>query len=149
MSAEGPTDPRGPLLAATLDTLVPAEDGFPGGSIALEHVAAVLDGDGGAAALLAEALAQIGRAAQRFPRGLAGLTGPEREALLREVERELPRPFAALVLHTYNGYYSHPNVVRLLGLPPEPPQPRGYALEPSDLALLERVRRRGPIYRPA
>ena len=40
MSA-GPLAARRDLLALVLDTLVPADDGFPGGSVALDHVLAM------------------------------------------------------------------------------------------------------------
>jgi len=132
------------LLGAVLDTIVPAEGSFPGaGAVALDYVWRVLQRGDETAALLAGMLEQIARLRQ----DVAGLPPAEREAELRRVEQEHPRAFAALVLHTYSGYYSDPAVVGLLGLPPEPPQPRGYTLESGDLAMLERVRRRGPLYR--
>jgi hypothetical protein len=53
------------------------------------------------------------------------------------------------VQHTYSGYYSHPTVIRLLGLEARPPQPRGYHLEPLDFTLLDNVKQRGSLYRQA
>jgi len=57
--------------------------------------------------------------------------------------------FSDLVTHTYSGYYCNPLIIRILSLDVRPPQPRGYELEPIDLSLLDRVRQRKPLYRPA
>jgi choline dehydrogenase-like flavoprotein len=43
--------------------------------------------------------------------------------------------------------YSHPTIVRLLGMEGRPPQPRGHHLEPLDLSLLDNIKQRQPIYR--
>ena len=65
--------------------------------------------------------------------------------ILQRVEQAQPTFFAALVEHTYRGYYTHPQVQRTLGS--RPPQPIGYNLPPFDPALLDLQRRRAPFWR--
>ena len=57
--------------------------------------------------------------------------------------------FEALVRHTYDGYYGHPNIVARLGLDPGPLHPRGHRIESRDAPDLARVIARGPLYRRA
>ncbi|MDU9007090.1 hypothetical protein [Sedimentitalea todarodis] len=44
-------------------------------------------------------------------------------------------------------YYRDPRVMRALGMEVRPPFPQGFDVEPSDLSLLEPVRKRASIYR--
>ena len=46
-------------------------------------------------------------------------------------------------------YYRDDRVMRSLGMEPRAPFPRGFDVEQGDWSLLEPVRRRGTIYRPA
>ena len=71
----------------------------------------------------------------------------DRETVLRRVEESQPDAFAALVRHTYFGYYGHPTVITALGLDPTPVQPRGHQPDPLEPPDLARVTERGPIYR--
>jgi hypothetical protein len=52
-----------------------------------------------------------------------------------------------LMLYTFGCYYKHPRVLAHYGLKAGAPHPNGYDVAPTDLALLEPVRRRGAIYR--
>ena len=52
-------------------------------------------------------------------------------------------------MHTYNGYYSNPQVVEALGLEPRPPQPGGHVVEVGDFSSLDAVQSRGQAYRDA
>ena len=143
MTAPLSSDERS-LLASVLDELVPPSgDGrLPGaGELGLAaHVDEATRGPGLRAALV-EALAQL--AAQ----GFAGLAPPEKRARLEALARQAPAVFDAILLSTYGGYYHQPRVVEALGLPPRPPFPQGYAVAPTDFALLDPVRRRPPLYR--
>jgi hypothetical protein len=134
------------LLIPILDALVPPGGNFPGaGTVALDHILAAAAASPDLDALLCRALHAIGEAAGA--NHFASMTEDDRETVLRRVEESQPDAFAALVRHTYFGYYGHPTVVTALGLDPTPVQPRGHhpeALEPPDLA---RVTERGPIYR--
>jgi hypothetical protein len=137
------------LLRLVLNRLVPAGGGFPAaGDLGIvEH----LDQAGGAAPgsrrLLLEGLRRIEILAGQSG-GFATLPGEKQDAVLRDVENRHPAAFEALLQQTYCAYYSHPTVVRLLGVE-GPPQPRGFPLEPFDSGLIENIRRRSPIYRRA
>jgi hypothetical protein len=137
------------LLAAVLDTLVPAAEGFPeSGALALDHVLGIAGASAEAGSLLARALDAIHAAAGAGEaRGFVGSSVAGREDLLRRVERSHPEAFDALVRHTYDGFYSHPATIARLGLEPGPVQPRGHRIEPVALPDLTRVAARGPIFR--
>jgi hypothetical protein len=133
------------LLASVLDRLVPARDDgrAPGaGALGLAdflETAAARDPelrralDAALPALAADGFARLAPDAQ-----IARLTALSQQA---------PADFAALVQRTYQGYYQHPRVVEALGLPPRPPFPEGYAVAPTDFALLDPVRAREKLYR--
>ena len=88
-------------------------------------------------------------AAAKLGPGFEELDGGQRDEVLRGVESDSPQFFDMLVRHTYNGYYSNPKVVELLGLDPSPPQPRGNRVERGDLSSLQLVIERGQAYRDA
>ncbi len=72
--------------------------------------------------------------------------------MLREIEITRPGAFEQVVKAAYSAYYTDPAVrdviARLTGYENRPPQPLGYQLPEFDESLLERVRSRGPIWRP-
>ena len=144
MSAS-PLAARRDLLALVLDSLVPAGDGFPAGSVALEHVLAMAAASPDVASMFERALQAIDEAAGAFAR----LSADGRERVLGRVEETHGAPFDALVRHTYDAYYSHPAVLGRLGLEPGPVQPRGHRIESAELPDLRRVVARGRLYRPA
>jgi gluconate 2-dehydrogenase subunit 3-like protein len=136
------------VLAAVLDDLVPAGDGFPGaGAVALDHVLGVAAASPDVDRLLSAGLGAVETAAGGAD--LATLDAGAREALLRSVEAAHPVFFDTLVRHVYDGYYSHPDVVTRLGLDPRPPQPHGHRIEWREDMDLSRVVARGRRYRPA
>ena len=143
MSA-APLAARRDLLALVLDTLVPAGDGFPAGSVALDHVLATAAASAEVASILERGLQAIDETGAGFAR----LDTDNRERALARVEQTHPALFDALVRHAYDGYYSHPAVLGRLGLEPGPVQPRGHRIETAELPDLGRVIARGPIYRP-
>jgi hypothetical protein len=112
---------------------------------------------------LASRIAQIPELAEVIEQGLsaleelatrrgaeeyAALPQPERLGALNEVAAAQPVFLPGLVFQTYLAYYQHPRVVEALGMPPRPPFPLGYEMQPSDLdSLLGEVRQRGKIYR--
>ncbi len=142
------------LLTAVLDRLVPARAGLAGagglgGAAVLERTLAAspalrrLFFEG----LIAIDLASAARDVPSPVRGFAELTPDEQDTVLRAVEVALPAFFAALVDHAYRGYYTRPEVHRLIGHASRPPQPLGHHLPPFDPALLVRQRRRPPFWR--
>ena len=66
---------------------------------------------------------------------------------MRQVEADHTEFFDLLVRQTYNGYYTDPKVVELIGMEPRPPQPMGHRLEMGDLTLIENVKWRSIAYR--
>lgn len=139
------------LLTAVLDTLVPAAGDFPGaGAVAVDHVLAIAAESADLASLLALGLQKVEEAARSAGAPEFGrLDADGRETVLRHVEREHVDVFEALVRHTYDGYYGHPNIVARLGLDPGPLHPRGHRIESRDAPDLARVIARGPLYRRA
>jgi len=138
------------LLVSVLNRIVPAAGAFPGaGDLG---VASYLDRVVGQSAalrrLFAQGLVQITLMSQtQYAQPFTMLLEEQRDTVLRQVETTAPEFFEVLVTHTYSGYYSHPTIVRLLGMEGRPPQPRGYHLEPLDLSLLDNNKQRQPIYR--
>src|SRR5215831_8850505 len=140
------------LLVSVLNRIIPATGAFPGAGDL--DVASYLDRVVGQSTalkrLFAQGLVQITLTSQaQHAQPFTALSEGQRDAVLHHVEATAPEFFEALVTHTYSGYYSHPTIVRLLGMEGRPPQPRGYHLEPLDLSLLERIKQRQPIYRQA
>ncbi len=93
------------------------------------------------------ALAELAR--ENDAESLADIPQPERAALLRELTARAPAFLPGLMFHTYAGYYQQPAVLEGLGVPPRPPFPEGYDLEPGDLGLLDPVRARPRLWRDA
>ena len=140
------------LLVRVLNCLVPAAGAFPGAGDL--DVASYLDRVVGQSAalkrLFAQGFVQLTLTSQaQYAQPFTMLLEGQCDAVLRHVETMAPEFFEALVTHTYSGYYSHPAIVRLLGMEGRPPQPRGHHLEPLDLNLLDNIKQRQPIYREA
>lgn len=127
-------------LIALLDTLLPGNEGaapLP----AFSQAGIDLD--------LLEASAQPVLAAMDQVAFARGSTA-DRVALLREIERSLPDAFRTFLGQALAAYYQTPRVQAALGWRSEPPQPTGHRLSAGDDAawqLLEKVRKRGPLWR--
>ena len=139
------------LLTVVLDRIIPPQGDMPGAGEA--GTADYLDGIAAESAQLARlfsaGLQDIEISASRSGSDFGELDGDQRDDVLRGVEASNSEFFDALIRHTYNGYYSNPKVVELLGLDPRPPQPRGNRVERGDLSSLEVVVERGQAYRDA
>jgi hypothetical protein len=146
------SDEQRRLLVAVLDRIVPPRDDLAG--------AGGLGGD----ATIDRTLTQTPRLRRLFLEGLAeiALTGARltgrdfltldaatQEDVLRAVEAAQPDFFAALVEHTYRGYYTHPKVQAAIGYPTRPPQPLGHTLAPFSEELLQIQQGRVPFWRRA
>jgi hypothetical protein len=73
-----------------------------------------------------------------------------RIAFIRQVQQDAPATLQALLSAILPDYYESPAVLSALGWRADPPQPAGHALIDMDgatRAALERVRRRGKLWR--
>ena len=138
------------LLVAVLDRIVPPTGALSG--------AGSLGGD----AAIDRTLAQTPRLRRLFLSGLAeievtaaretgqafsALDGERQDGVLKSVEQAEPAFFAALVEHTYRGYYVRPEVQAAVGFITRPPQPLGHELAPWREDLLQLQVSREPFWR--
>ena len=127
-------------LLALLDTLLP---GYDGAAPLPAFSRAEID-PAGLEVSAQPILAAIDEPA--FARG----TIADRVALLRQIERHMPDAFRIFLGRALAAYYQAPRVQAALGWRAEPPQPMGHRLSPGDEAawqLLEKVRKRDPLWR--
>jgi hypothetical protein len=87
------------------------------------------------------------RARERDGHDFASLAPDDRRELLEAVSADQPVFLPTLLFHVYQAYYAHPTVLEALGMPPRPPYPLGYEIEPDDFGLLDAVRSRKRLYR--
>ena len=139
------------LITAVLDRLIPHQDDMPGaGEVGTaDYLDGLVSNSARLARLFSAGLQDIEIAASRRGASFDELSGDQKDEVLRGVEADSSDFFDLLVRHTYNGYYSNPKVVELLGLDPRPPQPRGNRVERGDLSSLQVVVERGQAYRDA
>jgi hypothetical protein len=138
------------LLRSVLNCIVPAHGDLPGA------------GDLEVGASIERTLAESTRLRRLFLDGLTAIaiaaqyqTGLEFSQLdaarqvtvLQAVEQRWSDFFAALVEHTYRGYYTLAAVQLAVGFEPRPPQPLGHQLPPFDPAVLDVQRQRAPFWR--
>jgi hypothetical protein len=134
------------LLRVVLNRVIPPSDQLPGaGDVDVDDsIERAMAESVELRRLLLDGLSEIAIEAQR---SLADLDRASQTLVLESVERRSPRFFAALVEHTYRGYYVLPVVQRAVGYEARPPQPLGHALPPFDSALLAQQRSRPPFWR--
>jgi hypothetical protein len=134
-------------LASLLDEIIPPSgDGrLPGaGELGLgNYIEQALQQAPELRSMIVQGLAELDEVARRrHDQPFVALSQQEKVALLNEQGFLFP-----LLFHIYVGYYQNVRVVTALGLDPRPPHPKGYEMEPSDLTLLDAVRRRRKLYR--
>ncbi len=147
----------GRLLKAVLDEIIPASaDGrIPAaGALGIAvHLARAAADSPALAALLRQSLAEVARLAEERGTSFEALDASRRADVVEALKREAPEAFAALLRHTYMGYYSRADIRPHFGLSDRPTQPEGYELaddDPDELAdLVASVRGRGRCYRVA
>ncbi len=139
------------LISAVLDRLIPSQGDMPGaGEVGTaDYLDEIVAGSTQLARLFTHGLQDIEIAASRLGSDFGELSDAQQDETLRGAETDDPEFFDVLIRHTYNGYYSNPRIVELLGLDPKPPQPRGNRVERGDLSSLEVVVERGQAYRDA
>jgi len=97
-------------------------------------------------ALVREALDQLARLAGQ---ALADLDPARREAVAVQLRASGGDAVMTLTRVVLQCYYRDDRAVRSLGLEPRPPYPKGHVLEDGDWSLLDPVRARPPMWRPA
>ncbi len=149
ISARFFSDDQRELVVRVLDRIIPANDKMPsGGEIAVDFLNGFAGGAPQRKRLFGEGLMNIeAEASHRHSRAFQELTGDQKDQVLQQVEAGHPAFFDQLVRQTYNGYYTNPRVVELLGLETRPPQPLGYRVEAGDFSSIERVKQRGSAHR--
>lgn len=80
---------------------------------------------------------------------LAALSRDRQAALLARLRAELPGGLGVVEAVVTRAYYRDARVLASLGVEPRPPFPKGFEVENVDLSLLDPVRQRGSICRPA
>lgn len=139
-------------LACVLDAIIPpsADGRLPGaGELGLvSAVEAAVRKTPDLEPALDEGLAALGeRARSRGESAFSALPAADRRDVLNDVAAAAPAFLPGLIFHVYVAYYQHARVLEGLGVPPRPPHPEGYELEPGDFTLLDRVRARPKLYR--
>ena len=134
------------LLTAVLNRIIPADSDLPGaGDLGLsQFVASAAAGSPASVRLLTQGLRQIDIAS---PKGSSfiDLSAKGQDTALKAVESSSPEFFQALVLQTYNGYYTHQQILEKIGYAPHAPQ-RGEQPELLDETLLDKQRERAPFW---
>jgi hypothetical protein len=140
-------------LAPVLDGFIPpSDDGVLPGAGALGLAADVdvaLRRVPDIHAMVVESLAALDRLAARHGAArFTALAAGQQADVLNELscsEQAFP---PMLMLYVFGCYYKHPRILTHYGLEARPPHPKGWEVAPTDLSLLDPVRKRGPIYRP-
>jgi hypothetical protein len=137
------------FLAAIVDTILPGETNAAGAGSPLPSgsqagVAPHAEDQPHKAVL--RLIAETSGGEDRF----AAASSAERAALLADVERRSFDAFRAFVTSLLQDYYETPAVLTAMGWRAGGAQPLGHEVPEADdatLALIERVRARGPIWR--
>jgi len=136
-------------LAAFLDAIIPpTTDGrLPGAGAPgiIDGIEPLVCADPELRALVSDGPSSLDAAARSLAScSFVELAAEQRAEVVSAVATEL---FQRVVLLVCKAYYQDPRVLDALGFEPRPPFPQGFAVAPTDPALLEPVRRRAPMYR--
>lgn len=138
------------LLTGVINRIIPPQDKMPGaGNLGIaafiEDAAAITTS---LTRLFNEGLAQIAVAAgPDSSSAFENLSDTAKDGLLRSIEAANPAFFEQLVLQTYNGYYTNPEVFELIGYEIPKLAPPGAHPELLDVSLLDQQRNREPFWK--
>ena len=138
------------FIISILNIIIPKSDGFPSaGEIEVyNHIDNILRASPYLKRIFIEGLTSIQYESNiLFKNDFITLNDSEKNKVLKNIEQIKTDFFNALILHTYNGYYTNNIVLNLLGPHARSPQPLGYDIEEGDLSSLESVKNRGIIYK--
>jgi hypothetical protein len=137
------------FLSAVIDTVVPGEAAAPGSGLPLPagtKAGLAWPARDGRHAVVLRLIAERSGGED----GFIAASPAARTAILADVESESFDTFRALVVSLLQDYYETPAVLAAIGWRTGGAQPLGHKVPEADdatLALLERVRARGPIWR--
>ena len=131
------------ILGEIVDLLIPARENLPSPTKinVVEHIDDALSNTPTTRRIFVESLGDINN------KQFLSLSKMEQINLLEKYELSNGTFFSQLLRHTYNAYYTNPIVVAGIGMTGRPPQPLGYTLEKGNLTLLDKVIKRGQIWR--
>jgi hypothetical protein len=131
------------ILGEMVDLLIPANKNLPAPSKidVVEYIDDALSNTPKMKRIFVEGLTDINN------KNFLSLPKIEQIALLTKYESTNGTFFSLLLRHTYNAYYTNPIVVAGIGMTGRPPQPLGYTLEKGNLTLLDKVIKKGQIWR--
>jgi hypothetical protein len=138
------------FLAAVIDTILPGDPsaGAGGRTVPSGSQAGVrIDTGQPAVSVALQSIIEQSGGSEAFIRADEG----QRIAVLEAVEREHAAEFRGLVIALLQDYYEVEAVLIALGASAEPPQPGGRPVPPTELPILDmldKIRRRGPLWRP-
>jgi hypothetical protein len=134
------------LLAAALNRIIPAERNLPaaGDLGGAEFVEQWVAKDNGMRRLFTQGMAHIQITAAAQGGAFLEMSVAAQDAVLRQVESEQRQFFEALVVQTFNGYYTNPRVLQLIDYNPAD---QVQAPQLLDTRLLEKQRQRAPFWR--
>ena len=131
------------ILGEIVDLLIPTKENLPSPSKidVVEHIGDALSNTPKIKRIFVEGLSDINN--KKF----LSLPKSEQITLLKKYETSNGAFFSQLLRHTYNAYYTNPIVVAGIGMTGSPAQPMGYTLEKGNLTLLDKVIKKGQIWR--
>jgi hypothetical protein len=133
------TQEQGDLLTVLLNRIVPADGNMPAaGDIGVgRYIDGVLADAPHLRRPILDVITEVQAAAAAAP-----LSGDQLDHVLGAIEQRQKTSFDVLLQATYTGYYSHPQVLNAIGWTES-----GAHAEAFDVALLDSVKERGPIYK--
>ena len=140
-------------LRALADVIVPPSEtyGVPGAGDEAIAKTMVKDADGGRKLEgLIRLLAKVGDMAE-LAHGAAfyELSEDQRQSVGMAFQAAHPGPATTIGMLVTQCYYRDDRVVLSLGMDTRPPMPLGYEVKQGDWSLLDQVRTRDTLYRPA
>ena len=142
------SDIQSTILKSRMDVIIPDSEHMPNASsVATQYVEKELQKPLHFDNLLKLINKTEQSARSKYGRLFSELTENEKETLVRTIEIEDRNMFQEFVNLVYNGYYTNPKVVGLLGSDAGAPQPKGFSNPPFNPNIVDRVRTLGPKYR--
>ena len=137
------------LLEDVLNNIIPGNDEMPAaGLVASDFVERSAIGSVTIKRIVLDIVAATGAmAGLHHNKRFLEVSDSSKESLLRIVEEQNKGIFSDFVNLVYDGYYTNPSVIGLLGVDAGTPQPTGFSNPPFDPGIVDDVRTRGPRYR--